>query len=300
MRNRHPFLSKTNVYSALTAVIALAAGLLASAGGIPAHADENLFGWVRGAETLPQGRGEIYQFITTRTGKVKGTYAATDFETELEYGITDQFQASVALENRYLYNKGVTDDREALDDTNHFTYGGFSLAGKYRILSPFKDGIGLAVRLEGGYLLHDEVDGLPEHEVFIAPEIDLQKNFRDDTIITQLWFGSEWAWGKQPAEEYPREISVQGGAGVSYRFAPNWYIGIEGHARAEYPMFDFNHFEHVVVFAGPSLHYGTEKWWANVSWGYQVYGNGIDEPRSGQTYAEEARNEFRFKVGFNF
>ena len=29
-------------------------------------------------------------------------------------------------------------------------------------------------------------------------------------------------------------------------------------------------------------------------------GKGIDEPLNGKTYAEETRNEFRLKVGFNF
>jgi hypothetical protein len=263
-------------------------------------ADEQLFGWVRGAETLPQGRGEVYQFVTLREGKVEGTYLGTDFETEVEYGFTDQFQASLSLENRYLYNRGVSGDRDAVDDTNHFTFGGVAASGKYRILSPFKDPIGVALRLEGGYVLHDEVDGLPEHERYIAPEIDFQKNFREDTIITELWTGAEWAWGKQPAEQYPRELALQGGMGIAYRFAPNWFIGVEGHVRAEYPLFEFNNFEHVVVYAGPSLHYGAEKWWATVSYGVQVYGQGVDEPRNGQTFAEETRNQLRIKVGFNF
>ena len=253
-----------------------------------------------GQKPLPKGRFELYQFITSRVGKDKGTYVGNDFETEIEYGFTDRFQASLAVETRYVYTKGVDDDREALDDTNDFFVGGISASAKYRLLSPFKDPIGLALRLEGGYLSHDEVNGLPEKERFISPEVDLQKNFRDDTIIVQGWAGTEWAWGKQPAEEYPREFSAQGGLGVSYRFARGWFAGVEGHARVEYPLFDFDQFEHVVVYAGPSLHYGSEKWWGTLSWGYQVYGKGVGEPSDGQTYAEESTSQFRLKVGLNF
>ena len=33
---------------------------------LSAHADENLFGYVRGSETLPQGSYELYQFVTQR------------------------------------------------------------------------------------------------------------------------------------------------------------------------------------------------------------------------------------------
>ncbi len=148
--------------------------------------------------------------------------------------------------------------------------------------------------------INDEVGGLIQHELYIAPEIILQKNFLDDTLITALNLGVEWAWGKQPAEQYPREFSMQAAAGVSYRFARNWFVGVEGHVRSEYPLFDLGLFEHVAVYAGPTLHYAAKRWWATLSWNHQVYGQGVDEPQTGQTFAEETRNQFRLKVGFNF
>ena len=189
---------------------------------------------------------------------------------------------------------------DGLDDLDSYRFGGIAAAGKYRLLSPFKDPIGLAFRLEGGYLWHDEVGGLEEHEYFVAPELDFQKNFRDDTIICQLNLGPEFAWGKQPAEEYPREISLQAATGISYRFAPNWFIGVEGKIRSEYPLFDLNNFEHAVFYAGPSLHYGTKRWWVTLTWVYQAWGEGVDEPRDGKTYAEETDHQVRLKVGLNF
>jgi hypothetical protein len=264
------------------------------------RADEQLFGFARGAETLPQGRSELYQFVTMRTGKAEGSYYGFDFETEVEHGFTDKFQASLSLEQRYINNHGVDGDRDALDDTDGYRFGGINVSGKYRLLSPFKDPIGLALRLEGGYVKNDEVDGLPENEWFIAPELDLQKNFRDDTVIWDLNLGAEWAWGKQPAERYPRELAVQGATGVSYRFAPNWFIGVEGNVRAEYPLFDFNNFEHAVLYAGPSLHYSAKRWWVTLTAVYQVWGEGVDEPHDGKTYAEETTWKVRLKVGFNF
>lgn len=267
---------------------------------LTAHADEQLFGFVRGAETLPQGRSEVYQFVTFRTGKAEGTYYGYDFETEVEHGFTDQFQASLAVQQHYFYNHDVNGPRDGLDDTDNYRFGGITGSAKYRLLSPFKDALGLAVRVEGGYLWHDEVDGLKQHEVFIAPEVDLQKNFRDDTVICDLWLGTEWAWGKDPAEQYPREISFQGGTGVSYRFAPNWFAGIETHVRAEYPLFNLNNSEHVVAYAGPSLHYSAQRWWATLTWVYQVWGDGVDEPHDGKTFAEETEQKVRLKIGVNF
>jgi hypothetical protein len=189
---------------------------------------------------------------------------------------------------------------DGLDDFNQFQFGGVEASSKYRLLSPFKDPVGLALRLEGGYLKRDEVGGLPQQEWYIAPELDLQKNYRDDTIVCALNLGAEWAWGKQPAEEYPRELSLQSGAGVAYRFAPNWFIGAETTVRSEWPMFDFNNFEHVVVYAGPSLHYSSKRWWVTLTGVYQAWGNGVDEPDNGKTYAEETTWKVRLKVGFNF
>ena len=54
-----------------------------------------------------------------------------------------------------------------------------------------------------------------------------------------------------------------------------------------------------LLYAGPSLHYATESWWATLTWNYQIAGKGVDEP-VGQTFAEEQRNLWRLKVGFNF
>src|ERR1700745_850125 len=114
-------------------ILCLGTLLLPLAGSFPvtARADEHLFGWVLGAETLPSRHAEAYEFLTFRTGKAEGTYLGWDSETEVEYGLTDQFQASLSLENHYFYNKGVNGDRDELNDTNGFRFGGVALAGKY-------------------------------------------------------------------------------------------------------------------------------------------------------------------------
>jgi hypothetical protein len=265
----------------------------------PAHAaraDEQFLAFTRGAETLPHGRWELYQFATLRTGKDSGTYYGFDFDSEVEYGLTDRWQASAAIVTHYFDYHGVED----LDDTNSLDFGGAEISTKYGLLSPFKDPLGIAFRLEGGYLVHDEVGGLDEDELFIAPEFDFQKNFLDDTLITELDLGVEWAWGKQPAEQYPRELSLQAATGIAYRFLPNWFMGAEAKIRSEYPLFDLGHFEHAAVFTGPSLHYSSQRWWVTVSWLYQAWGRGVDEPHHGQTFAEETSQIARVKVGFNF
>lgn len=260
------------------------------------QADENLFGHVRGAETLPTGKADLYQYFTLRTGKDSGSYHAWDFDTEYEYGITNELQVGVSIVQHYF---NVRDNAE-LGDIEGYKFGGAEVSAKYRVLSPFKDPIGLAFRLETGYLSHDDVGGFDQEEILISPEVLIQKNFFDDTLILAANLGAEWAWGKQPAEEYNKEVSFDGALGLSYRFAPNWYAGVESRIRSEYPLFDLGFHEHTVVFVGPALHYGSEKWWATFSYGYQIWGTEVDPTVSGKAYAEEARNEFRLKLGFNF
>lgn len=262
-----------------------------------AIADEQLWGFVRGAETLPAGKAEVYQFITLRTGKaLGGKYRAWDFDTEYEYGFTDKLQASVSVVNHFFHLRNV----DALENQDRFRFGGVEASMKYRILSPFKDVVGLAVRVEGGYMTTDDVAGLDQDQLYIFPQLMIQKNFLDDTLITSLNIGAQMSWGKKPAEEYDYEIGYEAGAALSYRFAPNWFIGAEAAFRVEYPEADFGFQEHNVVYAGPSIHYGAKNWWATATWGYQIYGNEFEEVSSRRAFAEQQRNIFRLKVGFNF
>jgi len=261
----------------------------------PVLADENFFGTIRGAETLPAGRYDFYQSTTLRTGKDSGHYYGWDIDSEVEYGITDRFQVSAEIKQHLFDTHGV----DGLPNSTFYRFGGIEFAAKYRFNSVFKDGYGLTFRPEFGFLKYDDVGGLSQKEVFIAPGLIYQKNFLDDTLIVVANGGFELAWGKKPAEEYDKEISLQGGIGITYRVAPNWFVGGEARIRSEYPDFDFHNHEHTAVFVGPSIHYAAQKWWATVQWGYQVWGAGVDEPK-GHTFAEETSNEIRLKVGFNF
>jgi hypothetical protein len=284
--------------SLLRGCLLVAAGIsLGGLAGAPdARGDEQLWAFARGAETLPGGHAEFYQFTTLRTGKKSGDYYGLDFESELEYGLTDEIQASASIVNHYFNVKSVTD----LSNTNRYRFGGVEGSVKARALSPFIDPVGLSLRVDGGYLAKDDVAGIRQQEWFLAPELALQKNFRDDTVFWVLDLGAQFAWGKQPAEEYPRELSLQGATGVAFRFAPNWFAGAEARVVSEYPLFDFDHFEHAVLYAGPSLHYGGERWWATLSWLYQAWGRGIEEGNQSQTFAEETEQIVRLKVGINF
>lgn len=262
---------------------------------LPVNADENLFNYVKGSETLPKGHVDVYQTVELRDGKDVGSYHAWDIDTELEYGVTDKFQISAELKQHIFDIHG----NEELRNGTFYRMGGVELAAKYRLNSVFKDGYGITLRPEIGFLRYDDVGGIIQEEIFVAPSVIYQKNFMDDRVILVANAGVEWAWGKKPAEEYAKEFSIQGGLGAAYRFAPNWFLGVDSRVRSEFPDFDLGNHEHTVVFVGPSLHYASEKWWATFTWGNQVWGHGVDEIGH-RTFAEESRNEFILKIGLNF
>ena len=269
---------------------------------VESRADENLFGWAKGSETLPKGHVDLYQFSTLRTGKAAGdgSYNAYDFETEIEYGYTDQLQLAISVAQNYFSGSALEDDGESLTETG-YRFGGVAAAAKYRFLSPFIDDYGLALNFSTGYNRHDETAGIVENHIFVAPTLIFQKNFMDNTLITTASAGVDFGWGKKPAEEYSKEMGLETRMGVSYRFAPGWFVGLEGRLRTEYPQFNITDNEHVVIFVGPNIHYGSEKFWATLAWAYQAYGHETDEQQvDDRAFAEQVQNEIRLKVGFNF
>lgn len=63
------------------------------------HADEQLFGFVRGAETLPKNRMEVYQFTILRPDKDEGAYGS-GFAAMLERGRLPRLLSAYASQLR--------------------------------------------------------------------------------------------------------------------------------------------------------------------------------------------------------
>jgi hypothetical protein len=54
---------------------------------------------------------------------------------------------------------------------------------------------------------------------------------------------------------------------------------------------------------GPNIHYGSEKWWATLTWFPQIQGGGETYPGQSQDdlhLVEKTRFETRLKFGINF
>lgn len=84
-----------------------------------------------------------------------------------------------------------------------------------------------------------------------------------------------------------------------YRFAPNWYAGVEARYHSVYPDFPNKvEREHQAVFFGPTLHWGGERAWFTATWLPQI--GGSPSPGRKLDLGEYEKNEFRLKVGYNF
>ncbi|MCJ2181594.1 hypothetical protein MTR62_02550 [Novosphingobium sp. 1949] len=288
---------------------AAAACLVAPVAG---HADENLFGYNTGAEVLPKGSGEIYVFNTVRSDKGQGHYRAVDTQIEGEYGVTDRIQLSLAANILSIDTAGLTIDGylpKAIDKGPRFS--GFEATAKFNVLSPALDNFGLAIITSAEFNRLDPHSGQKKIEYEAHTLIAAQKYFMQGQLI---WVGNlglkagyedrsaiadlpeDFDWPTTPE----MEIELSAGTGLSYRVAPNWFIGGETQWTSEYETEVGN--ERWSLFTGPTIHYGGQKVWATLTWFRQITGGG--ETYEGQTehlhLIEKTKDEFRLKLGYNF
>lgn len=278
----------------------------------PVLADENLFGYVKGTEVLPAGAYEFYQVVTQREGKGSGHYTAFNTSTELEYGVTDRFTAVGALKGQAIDTSGLLIDGYMPGDEKYgLKFAGAELAGKYNFLSPALDDFGLSMMFGLDYLLLDPHSGRDKDSISLSLEVELQKYFMEGQLIWVANLGTEGTRAtREPIGDLPEdfewptwmevEIEFWAGTGLNYRFAPNWFMGIETLWETEYETEVA--MERQSLFAGPSLHYGGEKYWWTLTWFDQVRGGGetYEGQPSGLHLIEKTEQEIRFKLGVNF
>lgn len=280
-----------------------------------ARADESLFGYLQGAETLPKGATGVMQHFTKRWDKGQGEYTAYDSKTEFEYGITDRFTGAVYLLTQSVNTTGLQIDGYIPADINSgMKYSGVEISAKYNFLSPVKDDFGLAVYASGLSTRLDPHSGQNKNKYTIETWLLAQKNFLDDQLVWVVNVGLESTYAvRHPIdgmsltqEQWPTtpemEIATLVGTGVSYRVAANWFVGVEALYDAEYETEVGQ--ERWSIQAGPNVHYGAKDWWFTATWLPQLKGGGFED-YPGQTdtnlhLIEKTKQEFRLKFGLNF
>ncbi len=300
---------KSNKFSLLAGLL----GIVLSTHIATATADENLLGYTTGAETLPQGANELYLWNTTHWGKREGSYRADYFRLEYEHGVTNDFSAAIYLNGyRHRYS-GSPVPGEIDGSLNQTRLSGVSLEAKKMLLSPYKDDLGVALY---GELSYDTVDSITGNKITgweLETKLILQKPFLDGQLqwLTNLELEMETARDHQ-SDQWESAIAPRLRSGISYRFAPNWSIGAEGWVDMEVlnAAADPNEpgsggwaFDHWDFFAGPSIHYGSKRWWFTLTYAKQWAGSSEQPDANNRTdlhLADHERNELRLKVGYNF
>lgn len=287
--------------------VAMFAGLLLAP---QVRADENLLGYTIGAETLPAGKAEAYVWVTDMRGKRRGSYSAQQVRLEYEYGLSNSLSGSIYL-NGYRHNyacgesgcAGSLDEPEIVGGLNRTRFSGVSLELKKNLMSPYKDDLGVALYGEVTYDTVDAVTGEMGRGLELETKLIFQKPYLDGQLqwLTNLELEVETWKPRGGATEVA--IAPRLRTGLSYRFAPNWYIGAEGWIDAEIrrapgESWKFDHWD---IHAGPSIHYGGKQWWATLTYARQIKGsNEAENNRMGLHLADHVKREVRLKVGYNF
>lgn len=278
-----------------------------------ANAGEGAFGWIYTLDLQPKGEWEFEQRLQLTKQQAAGSYNAWVSRSELEYGVTSDFQLAGYL-NAYYVNAnqnytnpeacgnsptctGGTPVPESHNPASPFRKAGIeggSLEAIYRITNPVVSPIGVGLYLE-------PTIGRSKNE--IEGRLLLQSNFIDDKLMLagnvvvaqeQLKFVGN---GKVP------ESILDFLVGASYRFAPQWFGGVEARFHNDYSTYRLQNQTQKATFIGPNLHYASKDWWLTAAWRYQLKGNtcmgdGTAECSNARVWDSHGTNEFIVKLGF--
>lgn len=262
--------------------------------GLAAQASSGNFGYLYTADTHGKGTWEYEQYNTLRSGKGEGDYNALDARFALETGITDKLQMSVYLNTSYVNIK----DNPDFSNINEFDVNGISVEFLYNILSPYKDSMGLALYFEPEVDVRSSKSGQITNKRAIDMKLILQKNFMDDTLITALNLQLEPEWKRNAAGDYTKGLEAGVYAGVTYRVMDKTYAGVEVVNNFEYADMNFADQEFYAWFVGPTVTYGSEKFWWTLTALPQV--GAWPKTDADLNLEEKEKFQVRFKFGIPF
>lgn len=295
----------------LTPFIAIATFFAAASTSV--HAEESQFGYVYTTDLLPKGAREVEQWATWRHQKVDGYFDQVDGRTEIEYGLTDRLQVAVYANYTWTraYHNGpdaqttppepFSYDQPGPDD--HYKtarFVGFSGEAIYRLLSPYTDGVGLAVYLEPTL-------GPSFRE--LESKIIVQKNFLDDRLILagNLTYAPEQRYlpnaDNPDSKSWQEETDVNYNIAASFRFMPNWSAGAEFLNEREYNSYHFSNESNCAYFFGPSVHFGGKDFFVTATlleqlpWAQTHSDTVTDAIVGGRTYDNDFE-KYRLRVKF--
>ena len=223
---------------------------------IPALAGSRRFTYVYEVTTSPPGDVEIENWVTWKTQRPDDHgFSQVEFRHELEFGITEKFQAAVYLAD-WNYHRGTSAGERG------FTLTGSALELIYNFTNPVADPIGLAAyqEFQAGYRRFES------ESRFLA-----QKNFGKFVVAYNATLEAEWEG--EGLEE--REGEFQQSLGLSYEISPRLLFGAEFVHEVAFP--DWSQAEPGKFFAGPNISIRHRSYWMTLTALGQITRAG-DEP----------------------
>ncbi len=303
-------------------IIVIFLGLFSLLLSLPVLADEPLFGYTYTTDLQPEGKWELEQKITDREGQAQGHFHHFDMSTEVEYGVSNDFQLAFYLNYMYANESansvhGRTEgieipyDHDSSKPYSEFRFDGIAIESIYKVLNPLLDPIGLAFYVE---------PELGFYEYGLEMRAILQKNFFDDQLVlaANFWIDIDREQGSNLVT--PGSTDIPDGAwttatyaefdlGASYRFAPGWSAGLELRNHNEYGGISLSRMDqdHTAFFLGPTIHYAAQKWFFTLTVLRQIGAFAYTDDQKAQVqngllYGDEHTtwDGIRLKIGFPF
>jgi hypothetical protein len=291
----------------IAAALALTAAFVPSLG----HAGEGSFGWIYTLDLQPKGTLEFEQRLQYNRGQAQNTYNLWQGRSELEYGVTENFQIAGYINYSYVdaYRNYPSTTEFPLGETggwgvstpsdNKYRKGrleGGSFEAIYRFTNPVVDAVGVGVYGEATLgSMNDEFEA----------RLLLQSNFLDDKLVLAANLMGAVEKVKFVEGETGKESSIDLLFGATYRFANNWTGGLEARYHNDFNGYNFDTRTQRAWFFGPNVHYATKDWWVTGAWRWQPTGGKCWAPNDGEcsdgrVWDSHTRNEFIVKFGVPF
>jgi hypothetical protein len=205
-------------------------------------------------ETLAEGDTEVEQYVDfvpirgiDAASGAQVWHGATQFQTEVEYGLTDRLELALYAVVAPQAGESVTQIAPSITENT-----GFKQRLRYRIAEQGALPVDIGLYTE---LVENE------SEVEVEGKLILVRRFGSLRLAANLWAESEFYFRGD------RDLVLNPTFGITYQITPTLHVGIDSWLRAEIPLNStrprsFNGNAHAYSGPGVLLNLGRV-WWAN-------------------------------------
>lgn len=222
--------------------LALSILLLSILHTVPVLGGVRHFTFLYEANTSAPGSLDLENWVTWQRGIGPDRFDQVDFRHELEYGVTEKFQASLYLADWFY---------EADHERSRFTYSDSAVELIYNLTNPVVDPVGLSI--------YGEVR-VGDRLIELESKLIAQKNLGPLIIAYNATLESVWK-GHELGE---REGEFSQALGASYEISPRISVGLELLHEFVFP--EWRDEGNIInFFVGPNVSYRRANWFVTVT-----------------------------------